>query len=412
MRILPLLTALLVSATLYLMVFERERLMEFAAPDAVAGQPPAPQADTPAPAPDEGVRRVSVVARLSVAQEIDNAVLSRGQTEAARQVEVRAETTGLVISEPLRRGAYVTAGQALCTLDPGTRGAMLAEAEARLEEARARLPEAEARVSEAQARLNEAQINDRAATRLSEGGFASEVRVAGTLAAVQSAQAAVQSARAGLSAAASGTSAAEAAVEAARREIEKLTIRAPFDGLLETDTAELGALLQTASPCATVIQLNPIKLVGFVSEADVDKVEVGAMAGARLVSGREVVGRVTFLSRSADPMTRTFRLEVTVANDDLAIRDGQTAEMLIAAEGRRAHLLPASALTLDDNGRLGVRIVDDESRAQFMEVTLLRDMPQGIWVAGLPDEATVILIGQEFVTDGVVVNAVLREAGQ
>ena len=43
---------------------------------------------------------------------------------------------------------------------------------------------------------------------------------------------------------------------------------APFAGLLETDTAELGALLQTGSPCATIIQLDPIKFVGFVPEAE------------------------------------------------------------------------------------------------------------------------------------------------
>lgn len=409
MRILPLLTAVLVCAALYMLVFERDRLTAFAAGEQVAA-PAAPA--TEAPPGEAEVRRISVVVTQSIAQEIDNAVLARGQTEAARQVEVRAETTGLVVSDPLRRGAYVTAGQLLCRLDPGTRAAQLSEAEARLEEARARLPESEARVAEAQARLREAEINDRAASRLSEGGFASETRVAGAQAGVESARAAVESARAGLTSAASGIRSAEAAVQAAQSEIAKLAITAPFDGLLETDTAELGALLQPGSPCATVIQLDPIKLVGFVSEIDVEKVEVGAMAGARLISGQQVAGRVTFLSRSADPLTRTFRVEVTVPNKDLSIRDGQTAEIIIAAEGRRAHLLPASALTLDDGGRLGVRIVDGESRAQFVPVALLRDVPEGVWLSGLPDEATVILVGQEFVTDGVTVTPVMRAVQQ
>ncbi|MFN4158459.1 MAG: efflux RND transporter periplasmic adaptor subunit [Gemmobacter sp.] len=407
MRFLPFLTAILVSAALYMLVFERDRLLAFAAGEQVTAAPATEVVDGPPGVPEE--RRIAVVVTQSVAQEIDNAVLARGQTEAARQVEVRAEASGLVVSEPLRRGAYVTEGQTLCALNPGTNAAVLAEAQARLEQARAGVPEAEARVAEAEARLREAEINDRAATRLSEGGFASETRVAGTQAMVESARAAVSGARAGQAAAAAAVRAAETAVEAARQQIDRQTIRAPFGGLLETDTAELGALLQPGSPCATVIQLDPVKLVGFVSEADVDKVEVGAMAGARLISGREVVGRVTFLSRSADPTTRTFRVEVTVPNADLTIRDGQTAEMLIATEGRRAHLLPASALTLDDDGQLGVRLVDDESRAQFARVSLLRDVPQGVWVTGLPDEATVILVGQEFVIDGVPVRAVARE---
>lgn len=405
MRILPLLTAILVSAALYLLVFERDRLTAFAAGESPAAE--VPEA-VEAPPGEPEARRIRVVARISEAREIDNAVLARGRTEAARQVEVKAETNGLVVSEPLRRGAYVTAGQVLCRIDEGMRAASLAEAEARLAEARARLPEAQARVAEAEARLAEAQINDRAARRLSQDGFASETRVAGTQATVSSALAAVESARAGLTAVASAEKAAEAAVGQVRWDIERLTVSAPFDGLLETDTAELGALLQPGSPCATVIALDPVKLVGFIAEADVDKVEVGALAGARLVSGREVTGRVTFLSRSADPLTRTFRVEVTVPNPDLSIRDGQTAEMLIAAEGRQAHLLPASALTLDDAGVLGVRTVDDAGRAAFVPVSVLRDTPQGVWLAGLPQTATVILVGQEFVTDGVSVEAVIE----
>jgi multidrug efflux system membrane fusion protein len=297
-------------------------------------------------------------------------------------------------------------------LDTGTRNAMLLEAQSRNLEAESRLPEAQARLIEAGARLAEAEINASAATRLSQDGFASETRVAATTAAVESARAGVNSAQSGVSAATSGIRAAEAAVEAAEREIARLTLAAPFDGLLETDTAELGALLQPGAPCATVIQLDPIKLVGFLAETDVDKVSVGAMARARLASGLETVGRVTFLSRSADPLTRTFRVEVTVTNEGLRIRDGQTAELMIATEGKPAHLLPGSALTLDDDGRLGLRLVDGDSRAAFVPVTLLRDTVDGVWVTGLPETANVIVVGQEFVVDGVAVDATFKDAAK
>jgi multidrug efflux system membrane fusion protein len=42
---------------------------------------------------------------------------------------------------------------------------------------------------------------------------------------------------------------------------------------------------------------------------------------------------VTFLSRSADEQTRTFRVEITVPNPDVTIRDGQTADILIQTAG-------------------------------------------------------------------------------
>jgi membrane fusion protein, multidrug efflux system len=375
MRILPPLTALAVAATLYVAVFERDRLIQIH-----AAQPLPPEAAVePAADAPEGAMRV--VAIRSEAAMVQNAVIARGRTEAARQVEVRAETGGLVRSEPLRRGAFVTQGQTLCELDPGTREQQATEAEAR--------------VAEAEARLREAEVNADAATRLNEGGFASETRRISTEASLQSARAGLQTAR--------------SALDAIRADIARLTISAPFEGLLETDTAELGSLVQPGGPCATVIQLDPVKLVGFVPEAEVDRIGVGAVAGARLISGREVQGRVTFLSRSADPATRTFRVEVTVPNPDLAIRDGQTAEMLIAADGVMAHLLPASSLTLDNDGALGVRVAEDNV-ARFVPVTMLRDTAEGVLVTGLPEQAIVITVGQEFVTDGTPVAVTLRDA--
>jgi len=350
---------------------------------------------------------VSIVAMRSKAQAIDNAVLLRGLTEAARQVDVRAETSGLVSSEPLRKGSYVEAGQLLCEIEPGTRQTALAEAEARLPEAKARLPEAQGRVLEAEARLKEAQINDNAAKQLSQDGFASDIRVAGTQATVQSALAAVETARAGVESARAGILGAEAAIDAAINEIGRLKINAPFAGLLETDTAELGELMQPGGLCGTIIQLNPIKLVAFVPETDIAKVAVGAKAGGRTTANQTVDGHVTFMSRSSDPETRTFRVEITVDNDDLQLRDGQTAEILIGADGQEAHLLPASALTLNNEGALGVQLATEENTAAFTPVSILRDTAQGVWVSGLPPEASVIVVGQEYVIDGVAIKVTL-----
>ena len=410
MKIIPVITALIVLAGLYMVVFERDTLVGFAQNTEAEGAVIAEANVLPADVVPTGDQRVGVVAMHSVAQTVDSAVVLRGRTEAARQVTVASETSGLVISEPRRKGAFINVGEVLCELDTGTREASLAEARARLAEAQGRVPEAEAGVLEANARVREAEINLNAAQSLSEGGFASETRVVSAQAAMEAATAGVQRANSAVASAEAGIQSAQAAVASAEREIDKLTITAPFSGLLETDTAELGALMQPGTPCATIIQLNEIKLVGFVPEADVAKVNVGAMAGARLTSGAQVQGRVTFLSRSADELTRTFRVEVTVTNDDLAISDGQTAEILIASEGRTAHLVAQSSLTLDDDGVLGLRTVSDGNIVKFMPVTLLRDTAEGVWVADLPDTVDIITIGQEFVIDGVQVAPTFTDA--
>lgn len=403
MRLLPILTALLVAVGIFIFVFQRDLIStDQDAPDET-------QTTTETVETAEESNLVSVLVKRSTAQPIDASVILRGQTEAQRQVSLRAETSGTVISTPLRKGAFVTEGQAMCELAPGTRDAALADAQARLAEARAKMPQTQARIAAAKAAVLEAEINNTAAFKLSEGGFASETRVASAQAALQSAQAGLSEAEAGLETVAAGIQSAEAGVATASKEIERLVIKAAFDGLLETDTAELGSLLQPGAVCATVIQLDPIKLVGFVPEADVDRVQLGAIAGARLISDSIVQGSVSFISRSADTTTRTFRIEIEIPNPDLKIRDGQSADIFIRAEGARAHLVAGSALTLNNKGDLGLRVVDADNIVRFAPVQVARDSVDGMWLVGLPEQADIIVVGQEYVVDGVEVDVTYQE---
>lgn len=300
---------------------------------------------------------VPVMVLPSKAQQTADSLIIRGRTTAARVVRVPAETTGLVTSQPLRKGARVEEGQLLCELDAGARLAQLAEAEARLAEA----------TTEADA-----------ADRLSEKGYAAETTRVARQAQLQ---------------------AAEAAVDLVNLDIERLKIRAPFSGVLESDTAELGTRLGPGEICATVIDLSSVKVQGFISEQEVDRIAEGKPAAARLINGREVTGKITFISRMADPETRTYEVEVTLPNPEGTIRDGMTAELRVSLPPETAHLIPQAAMTLNDEGELGVRIVEGDSTG-FVPVNLLRDERRGFWVSGLPDEAQIVVIGQEFVSDG------------
>jgi multidrug efflux system membrane fusion protein len=320
---------------------------------AATGAPaePALAASPSGPAP------VPVVAIEVGAEETFDTLTLRGRTEANRHVVVRAETPGRIISDPLRAGTRVEAGALLCQIEPGARAAQLAEAEAA---------------------LAEAQIEAEAASRLSEKGFTAETTRIGREAVLQR---------------------AEAALNLVKLDIERLDIRAPFAGVLESDTAEIGSRLGIGDECATVIDLSTIKVTGFVSEQDVDRLAAGQRVRVRLVSGRVHEGEIGFIGRMADEDTRTYRVEARLPNPERTIRDGMTAELLVELPAERAHRVPQAALTLDDDGRLGVRVAEGGS-ARFVPVRVLRDDVAGMWVAGLPERATVIVIGQEFVRDG------------
>ena len=417
MRIVSLITAIAVVSILYVLVFERDVLEGFSggenieelANDLGDGPELNSEVEIATSKSEKSKKVISVVVVESSAKTIDSAVVLRGETAAARLVEVRSETSGQVINEPLKKGATISQGQVLCRLDPGTRQATLADAVAGLAEARARVPETQAKLDEAKARLAEAKINFNAANKLSEGGYASETRVASAEAAVRAAEASIASATAGFDSTRSKIQSAEASVAIANKEIERISLTAPFDGILETDTAELGTLLQPGALCAKIIQLNPIKFVGFVPETELGRIIKGSTATAKLINGQEIQGTVTFVSRSADQTTRTFRVEIEADNADLSISKGQTAEISIASDGTQAHLLPQSALTLDDSGALGVRTVDEQSQVLFFETDLIRDTMKGVWLKGLPEKTNVIVLGQEYVTDGVEVQQVFQE---
>jgi len=440
MRLIPILTALLVMFALYMAVFQREELMAFARNDAaqifaaadesdskapegtrtaavtppagstaVASDATADKASDETPATTGTTGKIGVVALRSRAQTVDSAVILRGETQALRDVEVRAETTATVVSEPLRKGAFVKKGDVLCQLDEATRIEDVEQARAALVQAKAAEPEARALLAQAEATHEQAHIDLNAAEQLNKDGYTSTSTLAARRASKRSAEASIAAAQSGLEAAKAGVQAAQASLAKAQREMTLLKIKAPFDGLLETDTAELGSLLQAGGLCGTVIQLDPVKLIGYVPETEVSRVEMGAPAQARLATGETVTGRVTFIGRSADPTTRTFLAEITVPNSDLKIRDGQTAEIAIAADGKQAHKLPQSALTLNNDGTLGVRTVEDGGIVGFHPVTLIRDAIDGIWVDGLAEEADVIVVGQDYVTAGVPVSVTYKD---
>lgn len=292
----------------------------------------------------------------------------RGRTQAAARVDVKAETGGRIVERPVEKGQRIAAGDLMCRLETGSR---------------------EARLLQARAQLAQAEFDYNAAAQLTEKGY--------------SAQARLEALRAQRDAALAQVS--EAEIELARTEI-----KAPVGGVVEDPLSEAGDVLSASGTCATLVTLDPMLAIGQISERDVGSVEIGMPAGVHLVTGDEATGRVSYIAASADAQTRTFRIEVTLPNADLAIRDGVTSRIRLALSPGEAHLLPPAALTLDDGGRVGARIVDEDNRAAFVPLRIVSENQDGVWVAGLPETATVIVVGQNYVVDGATVEPVFETA--
>ena len=197
---------------------------------------------------------------------------------------------------------------------------------------------------------------------------------------------------------------AKAAVTRAELALEKIRIVAPFDGVVEARSVEIGDLLNVGTVCAAVLDDDPMLLVGLVPEQEVGRIEIGADVNAELVSGETITGKVIYLARSADPAARSYRIEVEVDANHPRIRSGITTEMQVNASRLSAHLIPSSALTLDDRGLLGVKTIDARDRVEFNAVEIVGDntnlLNPGVWVTGLEGDVNLITVGQEIVFAG------------
>ena len=200
---------------------------------------------------------------------------------------------------------------------------------------------------------------------------------------------------------------AKAAVARAELAIEKTQIVAPFDGIVETRTVEMGDLLNIGTVCASILDDTPMLLIGLVPEQDVQGLNEGSNVTGKLLTGEIVHGLVTYVARAADPISRSYRIEIEVDEKYENLRDGITAELMVDGEEIFAYRIPSSSLTLDDQGIVGVKVINSNSVVQFKNVEIVGDetnqIDPSIWVTGLSGKATLVTVGQEIVFPGQIV---------
>ncbi len=321
--------------------------MEFAAADITETQP-----------------RTSVRIRTQTAEEVTRTIVVNGKSAPARIVEINAETDGRVVSTGVERGERLDRGEVIVRLDERDRPARLAQAEAT---------------------VKQRELEFAARAKLQNESYVSEAQL-------QEAAAMLEAARA----------------ELARAELDigYMVIRAPFDGALQERHVEVGDYVKAGDPVARFIDERRLIISADVSEFDANQVHKGNAGSARLATGQLVEGVIRYVAPVADEATRTFRVELEVDNAAGEYRGGMTAELMIPAETVLAHRISPSLLTLDDEGNLGVKTVDESGKVSFHYADIAMSSSEGVWIVGLPYSASIITVGQGFVNAGSYVDAV------
>ena len=306
----------------------------------------------------------SVRVRHQIAEEITRNIIVNGRTAPARVVDLNAETDGRVVSVDAERGDRFDVGDVIVRLDERDRRARLAQAEAT---------------------VKQRKLEFAARARLKGDSYVSEAQL-------QEAEALLETAKAELI--------------RARLDIDYMVIRAPFDGALQERQVEVGDFVKLGDPVASIVDDRTLIVSASIAEYEAHFVLKGGPGSATLATGQIVSGTIRYIAPVAHEATRTFDVELEIDNTDGALRAGMTAELIIPAETIYAQKVSPSLLTLDDEGNLGVKIVNESGIVEFHIADVAMSSSEGVWIAGLPYSATIITVGQGFVSEGIVVDAI------
>ena len=294
---------------------------------------------------------------INASKQMQHVVL-RGKTQSKRTVNVRTEISGRITHRPVERGSPVSAGALLCQIS---------------------LDDRQASLQESREAVNQARIEYAGSLQLKAKGFQSDTAIA--------------QAKARLAA-------AEANLTRSELNMRRVSVRAPFDGVVEEVHLELGDFVDRGDACVTLVDLDPMLMVGRVAERNVHLLRLGQDVAGVLSDGRTITGPITFIGQQSDPATRTYPVEVQFPNPHSQFRSGITTEIRIPVAEVTAQKVSPALFALDDAGNIGVRTIDTNNIVQFHTVNIVREDTDGVWVSGLPEVTTIITVGQELVIPG------------
>jgi RND family efflux transporter MFP subunit len=197
--------------------------------------------------------------------------------------------------------------------------------------------------------------------------------------------------------------ASSAVTQAARANVARLEtltgftrLRAPFDGVVTTRTAEIGALVvsgnSAAQPLFTVADVRRIRALVRVPQAYSAQIHTGMAVKLALpeYAGRSFTATLTRTAGAVDPVSGTVLVELQAPNGDRALKPGAYAQATFPIHGGRAVRLPPSALMVGEDGTR-VAVLGADGRATLRPVTISRDLGRTVEIgAGLNPNDRVI----------------------
>ena len=305
---------------------------------------------------------MSVVVSESSAQPVAKKITVQGEIEPNRIISLKTEVEGKIIALPVTLGSRVEAGTILAKVSLQTLLSDRAQAVANLKY----------------------QEQELAATK---NLFAKKLESESSLSLAQA-----------------NVETAKATLEKVNYDIASTSIKAPFSGVFDRRFVEIGDYVERGHEILSLVDDLKLKMTAMVPQQQVESLSLGQQVTATLSNGENLTGALSFISTTADAKTRSYRVEILIDNSAHRHIVGMTASLSIPVKEISGHSVSASILSLDNQGRLQVKGVDDENKVVVYLVEIIRTDANKIWVSGLPEIVNLITLGQDFVVTGQVVN--------
>ena len=186
-------------------------------------------------------------------------------------------------------------------------------------------------------------------------------------------------------------------------EFKKIALYAPFDGILLDNHKIAGELVMPGERVYELIDLSSLEIYGYINENEILDISTKNEVDVTIL-GEEVKGFIDYVSPISDPETKTFEIVVKVKNKDLRYKDGLSSMISINKGEVLAHKISPSILALGEEGQLGVKVITKGNEVEFKDITIIEDTSEYMLVTGLSEKEKIIIVGQQYVSNGEKVN--------
>jgi len=171
---------------------------------------------------------------------------------------------------------------------------------------------------------------------------------------------------------------ADAALRRARDDLDRMTIKAPFKGIMGLSNLQAGDYLAVGNPIASIDDRETLLIEFTVPEAVAPAMKIGIPVRATLVtrSGEPYEGKIQAVGTRIDPVTRTLMVRAEIPNPEFKLIPGSTFSISVQLPGEDRPMVPALAIQWDRQGAFVWRVTDKNAVERVNVAILARDADQ------------------------------------